>query len=934
MAATLPPVGRRTVEALLSSYAKGLKDRRLVLVHGRYATGAPAEFTTTLEEETRRVRVSHQSSVLGILGEWARHQDKAADGDVLVVTTGLGDDQLGWDLRGHAVRRRTLTVDNAEIVMQRFGASSLDPRMHAREEAWLLEALLEAEPGQGWERCAGVLTRDAAVRALVVARLGLGGDGDGAATPAQDLAVDADTLLVWSRTPAGPMRFAELGDTERAELKRWLGETAGPAVPVLLSLVEAGRGHDAMALGLLGAVLRDPAADPDTVLAVGGLFGQVMPRRSELHVFTEAVEGTLVRWIGEAHGNAHARRRVFAVLDRADQLAADAGLTRSLTTNRFLPSSFTAQLRRVTAAAARQDPAAARAALDELNEHTLVRLHADRHLAASMAVRAARWLALPRPEVRSVAAGVRSHLADWGWADRATAVLWAGDPGGDPVAAGDFRALYEAVKARRERLDEEFAGRLAAWAEHATAPFPGGCLLVENVLAEAVRPVAATGAAPLLLVLDGMSSAVAVQLGEEAEREGWTEAVPTPAEGQPPMRQAAVSMLPSVTEVSRASLLTGSATRGGQAAETTGFTAFWKAHRREAVLFHKAGIGGDAGRYLSEEVMAALATDAVVGVVLNTIDDALDKGQQGQRTRWSLDDITYLRELLATAKGYGRPVVLVADHGHVLERGTGAASAAAGTGPAAARWRTGAADEGEVLLTGPRVAEGGGTIVAPWREDIRYTGRRAGYHGGASLAEVTVPVLVLLPDKALIPKGWEALPRERAVPAWWQAQHPEPVAAPAADATQEQRKPAGKARTGSRRPAPEGEGLFAETDVAPPTEDGKAAPAAPASLGARVVASEVYEAQKEYVRKAPEAKVVAAVVDALADAGETMSPAALAAAVSATGRVRRNIDGFIATLQRLLNVEGYPVLGFIDAGHTVRLDVKLLRDQFFPEESK
>ncbi|WP_405793859.1 hypothetical protein [Streptomyces sp. NBC_01506] len=112
------------------------------------------------------------------------------------------------------------------------------------------------------------------------------------------------------------------------------------------------------------------------------------------------------------------------------------------------------------------------------------------------------------------------------------------------------------------------------------------------------------------------------------------------------------------------------------------------------------------------------------------------------------------------------------------------------------------------------------------------------------------------------------------------------------------------------------------------------APPAPATLGARVVASEVYEAQKEYVRKAPEGKVVAAVVDALAVAGGTMSPAALAAAISATGRVRRNIEGFVATVQRLLNVEGYPVLGFVDAGHAVKLDVALLRDQFLAADTK
>jgi hypothetical protein len=105
------------------------------------------------------------------------------------------------------------------------------------------------------------------------------------------------------------------------------------------------------------------------------------------------------------------------------------------------------------------------------------------------------------------------------------------------------------------------------------------------------------------------------------------------------------------------------------------------------------------------------------------------------------------------------------------------------------------------------------------------------------------------------------------------------------------------------------------------------------SLGSTVVGSEVYAAQKEYVRKAPEAKVVAAVIDALVSAGGTMSPAALAAAISATGRVRRNIEGFVATVQRLLNVEGYPVLGFIDGGHAVKLDVPLLRGQFLPEQS-
>ncbi|MEW2248444.1 BREX-2 system phosphatase PglZ [Streptomyces sp. NPDC006975] len=923
MAPALPRVGRRTLEALLAANAKDLGERSLVLVHGQYSPGAPPQFTITLDGAARRVHVRDEASVLGVVDALHEHRSAAASSDVLVVTTGVDDEQLGWDVRGRAVRRKTLTVENAEVVLQRFGATGLDPRMY--RERWLLEALVEAEPAEaGWPRVGGVLTRDAALRALTAERLGLRAVHG---SPGQDgqVTLDADTLLAWSRTPAGPRRFAELGATERAELKKWLAEVAGPAVPVLLSLAEAGLGHDALPLGLLGAALRDPAAQPDTVLALGGLFGQVMPRRSELAVFTDAVEGTLTRWIADARTSHDARLRVVAVLERADELAEKAGLTPGLTASRFLPSSFTAQLRR-TVAEARRSPAAGETALADLLGHALAGLRPDHVQAAETAVRVARWLSGPEPAVTGVAAAVRAHVCDWGWVDRALTVLWAGDPNGDLETGRDLRALYEQARERRQLLDQEFAPRLAAWAAHATAQHPDGCLVVENVLDTVVRPLAGQ-AAPLLLVLDGMSSAVAAQLGEEAERDGWREIVPRPEPGQSPARLAAVSMLPSVTRVSRASLLAGEATDGGQSAETSGFTAFWKRRRKAAALFHKAAIGGEAGHALSHELMTALASDAVVGVVLNTIDEALDNGRHGRGTTWSLADVTHLRELLAAARSYGRPVVLVADHGHVLERGSRSdGPTMAADGAESARWRTGdAAGDGEIAVHGPRVREGGGAVILPWREDIRYTGRRAGYHGGASLAEVTVPVLVLLPAGEETPKGWVPLPRELSTPDWWRTRVNRDARQPTVVPADQPVVPSPTRPTAPSESAPATEARpSARTEAAPPVAQ---------SLGTLVVSSEVYAAQKEYVRKAPEAKVVAAVIDALVSAGGTMSPAALATAISATGRVRRNIEGFVTTVQRLLNVEGYPVLGFIDGGHAVKLDVSLLRGQFLPEQS-
>ena len=103
-------------------------------------------------------------------------------------------------------------------------------------------------------------------------------------------------------------------------------------------------------------------------------------------------------------------------------------------------------------------------------------------------------------------------------------------------------------------------------------------------------------------------------------------------------------------------------------------------------------------------------------------------------------------------------------------------------------------------------------------------------------------------------------------------------------------------------------------------------PAAPIrSLGNRVVGGDIYAAQRAFVRKPPEPAVIAVVLDALAAADGTLSLAAVAAAA---GRAGRNPEFFATTLQRLLNVEGYPVLSIVDGGRRLRLDVGMLREQF------
>ncbi|MGW2028998.1 BREX-2 system phosphatase PglZ [Streptomyces sp. NPDC001811] len=903
--AARPAAGRRAIEVLLEAELPRAEGRRLVLVDAVWAGGEEErEFTVKVGDTARRVHVTDQDSPLGIAEAWRRHTtDTNRTGDsVLVVTGRVPADQLGWDLRGHAVRRRPLAVERADIVKQLFGAGDLDTRMV--RETWLLDALLEAEPPGGWPRVGSVLTRDRAVRALLAARVGLGDTRD------DSLDLDADTLFDWTRTPAGPRRYAELPEQERAGLAAWLGQVTGPAAPTLLALAADGRGSDALPLGALAATTLTCQSAADAGFALGTLFGRALGSFDALAPYATAATGVLSRWIAQAEGGgsagADARARVLTVLERADQLAETAHLTGLLTGNRLLPSGYRTRLRTL-AAALDGRPEPAQAALRDLADHQLALLHADSTERARTAVRLLRWLDAPRPTVDGVGGGVRHHLESTGWVDLATGILAEGDASRDSEVGEAYHRLIGRVRDRRRELDEQFARALATWAEGASQQAPHGALLIEDVLAEAAAPLAREGGRPLILVLDGMSADVAVELAAGLDRRAWTEIVPTTTADRRAGRLAAVAMLPTLTKISRVALLSGAPVEGGQEVERAGFTAFWKKRRREAVLFHKGGYEGTAGHRLAPELLDALADEKkIVGVIVNTIDDALADGRENGRARWRIGDIAKLADLLDAALGAGRPVLLVSDHGHVLDRSSRDTGPTVVDGVQGARWRTGPAGPGEVGLSGPRVRAGGGRITAAWRDDLRYTARQAGYHGGASLAEVTVPVLAFVPSGSEIPAGWTALPAERTAPQWWlggsdpaEPQEPSPA-------------PRGR---GTRKQQPQSEGLFPQPGHS--------------TLGEQTVRSKPFEAQREFVRNAPTNTAVAAAIDALLQAGGKLSPAAVAAAAqAATGKSERNPQRFVTMLERLLNIDGYPVLQLVESGRTVHLDRELLRQQF------
>ena len=309
---------------------------------------------------------------------------------------------------------------------------------------------------------------------------------------------------------------------------------------------------------------------------------------------------------------------------------------------------------------------------------------------------------------------------------------------------------------------------------------------LEDLLPAVVLPLAHC-APVLLLVLDGMSAGVGTEvLASVLARvsDGWAEAL-LPGQTR---RAAALAVLPTLTEVSRASLLCGELRTGSQDVEKRGYAALTQAHGLPgAELFHKKPLDSSRlGYAVADDIAAAIADVTgrpLVTCVLNTIDDALDRSDPGG-TDWGADAVKHLAPLLDRARHAGRVVVLTADHGHIVERRQGTQRQYADISSGRSRAAAVPAADGEVLVSGPRVLLHDGRAVLAVDEHLRYGPLKAGYHGGAAPAEAVVPVAVLMPGAVPDLELTLAPPQE---PGWWldpvtdvAPPTPRPAATPAA----------------------------------------------------------------------------------------------------------------------------------------------------------
>ncbi len=844
-------------------------------------------------------------------------REETEDGAVRVLVTPLPEAEVGEDVLLRLARRRLFPLDAWQVVRTLFQATGIDPRLTARP--WIADRLLELEehpPAPG-----GFLDAETVWPLLLRQAIGL-------AAGRPDLAA----LLHWSLDADAVKSFRALDAEFRGAAAEWLAGWAGPTAPLVLRCLVASDPPEALPMGLAAGVVFHPEAAGQLDRAAGRLetrfLGGEAPDAEAMRRWSAAAAAVLRRLPEDDPGR-------DLLPQRADEILRELGAELFAHLSDVSPLGYEQRLvalgralDRVLEPAAPDSLAEMEAARKRVLRHALTRPGSRRRERIEMMVRLARWLAALKdaapPAARSFAEAAACQAGEGSFVDWARWTLRSGDPVRELAEAGD--RVFAAAREVRERQAARFGALLRDWT--AAGSTGDDVIPVEQLLETVVAPLAA--AAPVLvIVVDGMSVAVARELVAQVTRQGWI----VLREAGRPQGRAGVAALPSETGYSRAGLLCGRIGRGTADTERTGFARHPALVARSRgghlpLLFHKASLQEGDGGNPASAVRDAIGDSRrkVVGVVLNAVDDLLSKGDQIDAP-WTADTIRPLPALLDEARAARRLVVLLSDHGHVLDSGTVQRKQ-----EGEARWRP---DDGvlapdEVRLQGDRVTlpaassplppdppiENRGThasgsskienaLVALWSERVRYRAKQNGYHGGANPQEMIVPVVVLS-AAGDPPSGWAEAPVE--TPAWWD----EPFVAPEPEPGKEVQAP-------GRRPRPAGL-LF------DPDED-LAAGEIPAWVN-RLVHSPVFRAQRKLAGKAaPEQDDLARLLALLDRSGGSLPATALARAF---GFAPTRLRALLAAAQRLLNVDGYPILtaaGEHDDEH-VELDRDLLTRQF------
>jgi hypothetical protein len=838
-----------------------------------------------------------------------------------ILITDLDDQQIGDDILVRLKPRKVVPLDNWQIVKSLFQAREIDPRV--TKHAWIASVLMDTGLSADYLPSAGGFLDAETVWPILLRQL----VGYEATT------LDLLTLLGWSTLAENVRRWQSLDPTVRDAMSQWVVAVAGPAAANILACVEANERPDALAIGLAAGVILHPQAKGKLEKASGKFEERFLASQTLADSVVMAWHAAATESVRTGLGDGRLKKQLLA---RADEILREVGGdthawlsdTSTIGFDQRL-AQFGDELGRVVDRPDAGNLIALQEARDRVMAHDAALREPRRMERVRMAMRLVRWLIDPQTiaetKPRSLAEAAQRHLHEGSFVDWARLTLRNGEPVRELSVA--YKKLFDHVTNRCEDRSKLFGDLLRDWTK--TQVTDALMVPVEQVLDRIVAPLASH--APLLvIVIDGMSVAVFRELMSDLLGNDWT----LLAEEGVGLRPG-LATIPSVTEVSRTSLLCGKLAQGSSQNEKTGFAqhAGLVATCRSThppILFHKALLQESEDAGLAADIRKEIGSThrKVVGVVVNAVDDHLLKGDQID-TRWTRDEIKVLPVLLHEAKMSRRTVILLSDHGHVLdcnaqvqayENETDAGQSVEG----GERWRADGSNltPQEMRLTGPRVMlSESKALIAPWSERIRYGMKKHGYHGGITPQEMVVPIAVLSNHDAL-PKGWTEAPVD--LPSWWEESlggvdevpQPAPVLKP-----QEPKKI---------------ETLFDWVDEAADT----LAVATPAVTGASdspevtqvaawiaaLMRSPVFEEQKKLGgRVVPQDEVFVSLLSALDARGGKVRSAALARILNCSTMRLRSV---LAVVIRVLNIDGYDVLKRDDASDTIELDRNLLCRQF------
>jgi hypothetical protein len=677
-------------------------------------------------------------SPLAVRDAMRRHA--SADSPVILLYPG-NDGELGADVLARCAKRRAITHDLWQTVLTLFRAAHIDPRL-ARHR-WLAELLVRFMPAEGYSPVRSlVLDQDRAWKELFRFVLGF------ETYPPSEL-----DLLKWAGDAQRREQFKALEEIARIEIVQRLHDFLGTLVNFVFAAIDAGSADELIAIAMLCELLEDKSVSTESDRAkvaarLEVLFDGLTLSSDTTHRLAKAADEWFARASETSRQQQVARYESLVSQLKAESLAVHAKYGAAAL--REATKAFAAALNALNL----QDAASR---FGQLRDHRGPVLSSQSELRCKMALRLVSWLTQTSASLSSslnvLAEEYRNEIA---WVDWAQNVLLEGDDTAE--LANAYGNLREHSGARRDAFDRRFAESLLTEQPNGTSLMP-----IENALEQCIAPFAVAGRS-LLIVVDGMSIPVFLELHHSIKDHGWVQFERTSG-----ACSTLLAMLPSTTEASRTSLLCGTACTGSASTERSAFSSFAplvapSVAGKPPIIFHKRDLLDASGVTLSDDLRTSLSDtrQRVVAVVINAVDDHLMKSDQ-LRLRWELAQFKGLDALLAEARSSDRTVIFTSDHGHVLDQD----SVMQGASPNA-RWREPNLESysGETILMGPRIqaASGMGKVVLAWSAKLRYASKRNGYHGGCSPSEALVPI-VAYRYGTKSSEDWTI--RDEVQPSWW-----------------------------------------------------------------------------------------------------------------------------------------------------------------------